>query len=85
MILQDKSDKRIFQKGGFQFAVSRFLGDTLKQIEAMPENVFDEIVNKYIEMNIAQLLYSRQQAYGFHPQVYVKKIHSFFYVSKGRT
>lgn len=40
-------------KGGFQFAVSRFLGDTLKQIEAMPENSFDEIVNKYVEMNIA--------------------------------
>jgi len=40
-------------KGGFQFAVSRFLGDTLKQIEEMPENTFDEIVNKYIEMNIA--------------------------------
>lgn len=40
-------------KGGFQFAVSSFLGDTLKQIEAMPENTFDEIVNKYIEMNIA--------------------------------
>jgi cell filamentation protein len=40
-------------KGGFQFAVSRFLGDTLMQIEAMPETTFDEIVNKYIEMNIA--------------------------------
>jgi cell filamentation protein len=40
-------------KGSFQFAASRFLGDTLKQIEAMPENTFDEIVNKYIEMNIA--------------------------------
>jgi cell filamentation protein len=40
-------------KGGFQFAVSRFLGDTLKQIEAMPKDTFDEIVNKYIEMNIA--------------------------------
>ncbi len=40
-------------KGGFQFAVSRFLGETLKQIEAMPENTFDEIVNKYIEMNVA--------------------------------
>ena len=40
-------------KGGFRFAVSRFLGDTLKQIEAMPETTFDEIVNKYIEMNIA--------------------------------
>ena len=40
-------------KGGFQFAVSHFLGDTLKQIEAMPETSFDEIVNKYVEMNIA--------------------------------
>jgi len=40
-------------KDGFQFAVSRFLGDTLKQIEEMPESTFDEIVNKYVEMNIA--------------------------------
>ncbi|MGB1282983.1 MAG: protein adenylyltransferase Fic [Polaribacter sp.] len=40
-------------KGGFQFAVSHFLGNTLKQIEAMPETTFDEIVNKYVEMNIA--------------------------------
>ena len=40
-------------KGGFQFAVSRFLAETLQQIEVMPENTFDEIVEKYIEMNIA--------------------------------
>lgn len=40
-------------KGGFQFAPSRFLGNTLKQIEQMPENTLDEIVDKYIEMNIA--------------------------------
>lgn len=40
-------------KGGFQFAVSHFLGATLKQIEEMPENSFDEIVEKYVEMNIA--------------------------------
>ena len=40
-------------KGGFQFAVSRFLGDTLRQIDAMPETTFDHIVNKYVEMNIA--------------------------------
>lgn len=40
-------------KGGFQFAVSRFLGETLKQIDEKPENTFDEIVDKYIEMNIA--------------------------------
>ncbi len=40
-------------KDGFQFATSRFLGDTLKKIEAMPETTIDEIVNKYVEMNIA--------------------------------
>jgi len=40
-------------KGGFQFAVLHFLGNTLKQIEQMPENTFDEIADKYVEMNIA--------------------------------
>ena len=40
-------------KGGFQFTAAHFLGETLKQIEAMPETTFDEIVNKYVEMNIA--------------------------------
>ena len=40
-------------KGGFQFAVARFLDATLKQIDAMPENTLDEIVAKYVEMNIA--------------------------------
>ncbi len=40
-------------KGGFQFASSRFLDNTLKQIEAMPETTFEEIINKYVEMNIA--------------------------------
>ena len=40
-------------KGVFQFAVSRFLGDTLKQIEEMPESTFEDIIDKYVEMNIA--------------------------------
>ena len=40
-------------KGGFQFAVSRFLGETLAQIEQMPETTIEEIVDKYVEMNIA--------------------------------
>lgn len=40
-------------KRGFQFAVSHFLGDTLKQIESMPETTFKEIVDKYVEINIA--------------------------------
>ena len=40
-------------KGGFQFAMARFLDTTLKQIDAMPENTLDAIVEKYVEMNIA--------------------------------
>ncbi len=40
-------------KGGFQFAVSHFLGSTLKQIEEMSENTFNQIIDKYVEMNIA--------------------------------
>ena len=40
-------------KGGFQFAIAMFLDNTLKQIERMSENTFDDIVNKYVEMNVA--------------------------------
>lgn len=48
-----KIRQKNISKGGFQFAVAHFLGNTLHQIEQMPENTFDEIVDKYIEMNIA--------------------------------
>ena len=40
-------------KGGFTFANVMFLDETLKTIEKMPENTFDEIVGKYVEMNVA--------------------------------
>jgi cell filamentation protein len=40
-------------KDGFKFAPARFLGDALNRIEAMPETKFEEIVDKYVEMNIA--------------------------------
>jgi len=40
-------------KGGFQFATSHFLGATLQQIDRMPEDTFDRIVDKYVEMNVA--------------------------------
>ena len=40
-------------KGGFQFALVRFLPETLNIIEKMPEGTFDEIVDKYVEMNVA--------------------------------
>jgi len=48
-----KIRQKNISKAGFQFAVSRFLGGTLQQIDAMPETTFDEIVNKYVEMNLA--------------------------------
>lgn len=40
-------------KGGFQFASALYLNDTLSQIEKMAQSTFDEIVDKYVEMNIA--------------------------------
>jgi cell filamentation protein len=40
-------------KGGFQFAMAQFLTESLRTIETMPENSFDEIIDKYVEMNVA--------------------------------
>ncbi len=40
-------------KGNFRFAPITYLNDALKQIETMPQLTFDEIVEKYVEMNIA--------------------------------
>ncbi|MDU4379452.1 MAG: Fic family protein [Anaerococcus vaginalis] len=40
-------------KGNFRFAPLLFLEDNLKIIEKMPENEFDEIIEKYVEMNVA--------------------------------
>ena len=40
-------------KNGFQFAIAQYLSSTLEKIEQMPENTFDAIVDKYIEMNVA--------------------------------
>nr|WP_242823006.1 Fic family protein [Syntrophobotulus glycolicus] len=40
-------------KSGFQFAMARFLPETLKSIEKMSESTFDEIADKYVEMNVA--------------------------------
>lgn len=40
-------------KGGFVFANCMYLEETLHQIEKMPETNEDEIVEKYVEMNIA--------------------------------
>ncbi|MEQ9167456.1 MAG: Fic family protein [Fulvivirga sp.] len=40
-------------KGGFRFAMVQYLTDSLMKIDQMPENTFEEIVDKYVEMNIA--------------------------------
>lgn len=40
-------------KGGFAFAPAMFLPGSLAKIEAMPETTFKEIVDKYVEMNVA--------------------------------
>jgi cell filamentation protein len=43
----------IISKGGFRFANSLYLNEILVKIEQMPESTFEDIVAKYVEMNIA--------------------------------
>ncbi len=40
-------------KGNFRFASVLYLQTALKNIEKMPQSTFDEIIEKYVEMNIA--------------------------------
>lgn len=40
-------------KGNFRFAASMYLKDALFKIDSMPEDTFENIIKKYIEMNIA--------------------------------
>ena len=40
-------------KGGFTFANCMHFPATLQTIERMPENTFEEIMDKYVEMNVA--------------------------------
>ena len=40
-------------KGGTLFCLAEYLRQNLKTIEQMPETTFDEIVDKYVEMNVA--------------------------------
>lgn len=44
---------RTISKGGFVFANGDYLPQTLSHIDRMPQSTFDEIVEKYVEMNIA--------------------------------
>jgi cell filamentation protein len=40
-------------KGNFRFAPLMYLEASLKHIDAMPQSTFDEIIEKYVEMNVA--------------------------------
>lgn len=40
-------------KGGFRFAPVIYLEAALKNIDQMPQSTFDEIIEKYVEMNVA--------------------------------
>ncbi len=45
--------KKNISKGNFRFANSLYLNEALAKIEQMPEKTFEEIIAKYVEMNIA--------------------------------
>lgn len=40
-------------KGNFRFASALYLEEILSKINEMPQNTFEEIIKKYVEMNIA--------------------------------
>ena len=40
-------------KGNFRFVPVMYLAEAVKTIESMPQSTFDEIVEKYVEMNVA--------------------------------
>ena len=44
---------KTISKGNTLFCLAEYLHDNLKTIEQMPETTFDEIVDKYVEMNVA--------------------------------
>lgn len=52
MNLPAKSASRIFPKANFRFANTLYLQAALDAVEKMPENTFDEIIDKYVEMNV---------------------------------
>lgn len=44
---------KTISKGGFTFCLAEYLHPALRDIEKMPEDTFDQIVDKYVEMNVA--------------------------------
>lgn len=47
-----KIRNKTISKGGFTFCLAQYLDNALKQVERMPENNIDEIIDKYVEMNV---------------------------------
>ena len=45
--------KKNISKGNFRFASALYLPEILKKVEQMPEDTFEAIIAKYVEMNIA--------------------------------
>lgn len=48
-----KIRKENISKSNFRFASSMYLKEALNKIDKMPQSNFDEIIEKYIEMNVA--------------------------------
>ena len=48
-----KTRRLNMSKGSFRFASALYLDEALEKIDAMPWNTFEQIVAKYVEMNIA--------------------------------
>ncbi len=40
-------------KAGFKFATAQYLENTIREIEKMPEDSLEQIIDKYVELNIA--------------------------------
>jgi len=51
--LAGETRKVNISKGNFRFASLLYLEAAIEKIEKMPQSTFDEIVEKYVEMNIA--------------------------------
>jgi len=49
----EKIRKVNISKGNFRFAPVMYLDAALSHIDDMPQSTFDEIIEKYVEMNIA--------------------------------
>ena len=48
-----KVRKENISKSNFRFASAMYLKEALKKIDEMPQTTFDEIIKKYVEMNVA--------------------------------